>query len=489
MIASLCVCSLSTFFFSFFFHKFGIRFAEQWKLVAIPNARRRHHRVTPVVGGLAIFMSWSLGLILFSFLSPAWFHAQWPTLLPVSISLAILITLGVVDDIKGLSPRPKVIFQAVASAIVLAYEPNIHSLCSYWTSSIGIAVWPLAMIWIMGITNAINLIDGLDGLAGGTSFFVCSSILVLSIWTGSQAIFSTVIIALALPALLAFLYFNWNPARLFLGDNGSLPLGFLIAISSLMCRPQTKSWVMIASVVLMMGYPILDMGMVITRRFRNGLALFKADRNHLHFRVQRLGLSVRQTAVLLLSITAYLQIGALVVNQMDPVFALVAIAVICFSIGSLLWVVLCTEKSKVALLWENSESGQFFKTSEPPAVNRYVFTALNIDLTSLLEASLFEEKQRYQLILSSLESTLRATLRRGDDLIVSSKQITVLLHDVGNDPEIRRRIKKRFQTKLEMFSALIDLQCSLSALPISFDNETYRADDLEEPGHSPRSVA
>ncbi len=448
-----------------------MRVAQKWNLVAIPDARRRHDKVTPVIGGLSIFTSWSFGLVFFSFLNPSWIHDQWHTLVPVVTSLVILIALGVVDDIKGLSPAPKMIFQSLAVGIVLVFEPNVHNLCLYWGGALGFPVWPLAFLWIMGITNAINLVDGLDGLAGGTSFFVCSSILVLSIWTGNQAIFSTIAIALVLPALLAFLYFNWNPARLFLGDNGSLPLGFLIAVGSLMCRPQTKSWVMIASVVIMMGYPILDMGMVVSRRFFNGLALFKGDRNHLHFRVQRLGLSIRQTAVLLLSITAYLQITALVVVQMKPIYASVSIALVCFSIGTLLWIVLCTEKSKVSRL---SESTFHPIQTRSPVSGQKTFTVLNIELASLLEASLFEEKRRYQQIIHSLEAVLRASLRYDDELIMSSQRVMIILYGVDEDKEVRKNIKKRFEKKLEMFSSLIDLQCSLSAMPITFCKEVSR---------------
>src|SRR6185503_8351388 len=117
------------------------------------------------------------------------------------------------------------------------------------------AVWLLAEIWIVGITNAVNLIDGLDGLAGGTSFLVSASVLALSWVSGvPDSGFVIVVMALVLPAILAFLKFNWNPARVFLGDNGSLPLGFLIATMSPICRPHlhpdAHSWITLISIAM-----------------------------------------------------------------------------------------------------------------------------------------------------------------------------------------------------------------------------------------------
>jgi UDP-GlcNAc:undecaprenyl-phosphate GlcNAc-1-phosphate transferase len=380
------------------------------------------------------------------------------------VSLSILIVLGLVDDTRGLKPWPKLVFQSVAAVILIAFEPHVHSTCLLWQGTLGPVVWLMALLWIAGITNAVNLIDGLDGLAGGTSFLVCSSILVLSLWGGAQTAFPLVVVGLLVPSIFGFLLFNWNPAKIFLGDNGSLSLGFVIAASSLVCKPGNHSWIMISSVVLMLGYPMLDMGLAVLRRARSGLPLFKADRNHLHFRVRRLGLSVRETAVILLSISLYLQITALCFNFLPTVASALAIGIVTFSVFSLIFVVRCVEHEKIRRI-AGPQGGDGSLTVLPrDTLEQWI---LNIELSPLYEVALLEERRRYPELVQSLESMLRTVAPSHDEIVRGDRRISIVLSEEERRNE--REIRDRYAEKIRGFCHLVDLQCSLSTLPISVE--------------------
>jgi len=180
MISTALVIAACILIVSEFVHRQGIRTAHRFKLLDVPSPRRRHRAPTPIIGGLGIFFTWTLGMAAFSFIQPEWFATHVQSMIPIAVSLVILITLGIFDDVKGLTPKPKFLFQAIAAAIVIAYEPNIHYLCLAWQSVVGVLVWPLMAMWIVGITNAVNLVDGLDGLAGGTALLVSISIAVVT---------------------------------------------------------------------------------------------------------------------------------------------------------------------------------------------------------------------------------------------------------------------------------------------------------------------
>jgi len=188
MDTELAVIACGTVATGFVIHKLGIRLAHRWGVLDHPTARRRHQRPVATVGGVCVFASWLVGLIAYTLVRPSWLAGiQAQSALALGSSLALLIGLGLVDDIRGLGPRPKLVVQLASAAITLAFEPQVHAVMSGWQAQLGPLVWALGVLWVVGITNAINLIDGLDGLAGGTSLLATSSILVLSIWTGVDA--------------------------------------------------------------------------------------------------------------------------------------------------------------------------------------------------------------------------------------------------------------------------------------------------------------
>lgn len=456
-------CSL---IIGFIIQAMGIKLAHQWNLLDVPDIRRRHAKPVPLIGGSGILLTW-LGSFFFYFTQDqSWLSTHHHSMVAIGIGVSILWLLGLVDDLYGLDPRPKFFFQIVATLIVITFEPSVHEVCLHWQEIIGPVVWILAILWIVGVTNAINLVDGLDGLAGGTVFLVSCSILTLSIWTGQSAFFATIMMSLLAPSIIPFLKNNWNPAKIFLGDNGSLPLGFMLAITSLMCRAQNKSWIMVASLILMLGYPILDTGLASLRRFRKGLPIFKADRNHLHFRILRLGLSVKQTALLLLSISFYLQITALCINLMDPAPAAIALALVSFSIFSLLLIISGIERWRISRLFAHLGGKAI---SESNSVTSREFHVLTIELEPLLETGMAEEKARYRDLIFALQIMIKSNIRIQDLLLTSNQRISVILSDFDGNEELTIT---RFKDKIQTFLTLFNFQCSLSSLPVKIEKRS-----------------
>lgn len=467
-------------FLAFIIQNLNIRLAHRFGLLDVPSIRRRHKKATPITGGLGVFITWFLGVGLWGFFHPQWLAENQTGLIVVGGGVIVLSAMGIVDDLRGLSPFWKLTVEFFVAAAVVTFEPQVHQICVIWSEHLGFLVWPIAMVWIVGVTNAINLIDGLDGLAGGMSTLVASSILVLSLWTGAQASFATVIMAMLIPSILGFLRYNWNPAKIFLGDNGSLSIGFLLATSSLMCRPNNKSWILLSSLVIMLGYPILDMGLAVLRRYSKGFPLFKADRNHLHFRILRLGPDVGQTAVLLISIGAYLQIVALSVNMASQPAAVMGVALAGFSISSLLWLVRSIERWRVKRLYS------FTLEREMGRVSKRKNAMLRIDLEPLFESALLEEKERYKQLVAAFDLLIRSMVRTQDSILFSNQEIMVIFSDVETADQ-KQEVIQRFQAKIVQFLELYNLQCSMAGLPLKIE-ETEMVQFPEKSKPLPRAA-
>ena len=459
----------------------NLKIAHHFKLLDIPTARRRHDRPIPVTGGVGVILSWFVGLACFAFLQPQWFATHSQSLWMMVMCTSVLVLLGLIDDLRGLSPLWKLLVESVIATIVVLYQPEIHTICEAWSQtwngswghSSGFFVWPLAILWIVGITNTVNLIDGLDGLAGGTSALVLCALTFLCFLVRIQTEFAIVLAALLIPSILGFLGYNWPPAKLFLGDNGSLPLGFLIATASLMCRPHSTSWIMMASMILMLGYPLLDTGLATLRRYRNGQPLFKADRNHLHYRIQRLGLNPKQTTTLFLSLSIYLQFTGVFINFLSPVPAACAVGVTLFSIMTLLSLIRSVEKDRVRRIFEKVIEKH--SRNQTPGIPE-PHTVIHLQLGPLLEVALREEQNRYQAIMDSLELLIRSVLRSEDRIFLSDQKLSVLLMRTLTSAEEKNRLIARIRDKIDAFLSLYEIQCSLASIPITTEQLVFLAD-------------
>ena len=281
-----------------------IYIAKRLHLVDAPGVRKVHSKPIPRIGGVAIFVS-MIGLVLPVLLLPnvigETFRLVQSKIITVLGAAGLMFLIGLVDDVKGLRVRTKLLSQLVAALVVCAAGIRIESIPVTASLSIqfGWFSWLFTLIWIVGITNAINLSDGLDGLAAGISAIACGVIAVLSIYNG-DTVMAILMLAL-LGSLSGFLLFNFEPAKIFMGDSGSLFLGFTIASASVLSATKTETIVGLALPVLALGIPIFDTLFSMLRRFLERRSLFAPDRRHFHHRLLALGLRQRHVVI-----TAYL---------------------------------------------------------------------------------------------------------------------------------------------------------------------------------------
>ena len=258
----------------------------------IPNERKVHTKPMPRLGGLAIFLSFLLGYILFGELTSQ--------MISILIGGFILIIVGICDDIKPLKASYKFIGQLIAGIIVVFYgNISLPTLGIFGLKlNFGIVGYPLALLFIVAIINAINLIDGLDGLASGTSsiFFLAVSIIAFFLHriNGLDVTLSLIMLG----ATLGFLVYNFYPAKIFMGDTGSMFLGFMISVIALLGYKSTTVTSLIVPIIILF-LPILDTLFAVLRRLIKGESIGKPDKQHIHHQLLNLNKSVRKTVLIM----------------------------------------------------------------------------------------------------------------------------------------------------------------------------------------------
>lgn len=282
--------------------------AYRVNIVDIPVSRSLHVKPIPRVGGVSIFISMMCLTALALFLPNTFGYAFGEALPQVIVLLsaaAFMFVVGLVDDIRTIRARTKLLAQLAAAIAVCAFGIRIETVAvgDWFSVDFGWFSWPLTILWIVGISNAVNLSDGLDGLAAGISAVACGVIAVLAI-RSDQPVVAVLMIAL-LGSLTGFLFFNFSPARIFMGDCGSLFLGFIISVATVKCAAQTHRLVDLALPTLALGIPILDTLTSMLRRFLERRSLFAPDRNHFHHRLLDLGLTQRSAALLAYAVTLF----------------------------------------------------------------------------------------------------------------------------------------------------------------------------------------
>ncbi|HWQ35559.1 MAG TPA: MraY family glycosyltransferase [Blastocatellia bacterium] len=314
---------------AFIITPFVRRKAIHWGAVDVPGGRRIHQRPTPRLGGIAIFLSSVLALLLvplFGNMVSDTFRNSRLELIAIFIPAALVFLLGVYDDLRGISATAKMAGQALAAAMVyfLGFRIDLLSIPlvgGIWDLPVGFE-FALTVLWIVGITNAFNLIDGIDGLAAGASVFALLSILIFSIAQGNPEI--SLVAVVLVGSVIGFLRYNFNPATIFLGDSGSLFLGFMAAVLSLVGSQKGSTIVAIAIPLVSFGLPVMETGLSIVRRFLSGTPLFGSDRGHIHHMLLRRGFNQRQVVILLYGVCALFSLfGLMLLNPARHLGALV----------------------------------------------------------------------------------------------------------------------------------------------------------------------
>ncbi len=279
------------------------RWAVRHGVVDAPGGRRVHLRVTPRLGGIAIFIGFftPLALILLARTEVAkLFSERDDRVWGLAIGSLVVLLVGAKDDWKGVGPWRKLLAQAVAASIAFALGYRIDGVTLPWIGDlyIGALAYPATVLWFLGITNAINLIDGLDGLAAGVALCACVSNLVISILHDAHGV--TIMSACMAGALLGFLRHNFNPATVFMGDSGSMFVGFVLAATSLAGVSVKGSTALgILAPMVALGIPIFDTMLAVIRRAIRRQSIFVADRSHIHHRLLDMGLTHRRAVVVL----------------------------------------------------------------------------------------------------------------------------------------------------------------------------------------------
>lgn len=298
-----------------------------YKLGAIDvpkDERRVHNKPIPRMGGLAIYLAFAFCSLYFSGFDKR--------VVGIVIGGTLIVVMGIIDDIKNLKPLPKFAFQIAAALVLISFDISVKSITVPFfirggSLNVGYFGIPITLIWVVGITNAINFIDGLDGLACGIGLISSLTLFGVAIISGRDvSVLLTVVLA---GACMGFLPYNFNPASIFMGDTGSQFLGFTLAAISIHGAIKSAAAVAVAVPILALGLPIYDTLFAMVRRKINNKPMSQADRGHFHHRLLDLGLTQRQAVYIMYIVSGLLGISAILAMEMSSKKSYTLLIVIC----------------------------------------------------------------------------------------------------------------------------------------------------------------
>lgn len=318
------------------------RFAVKTGTVDVPNARKVHTKVMPRLGGLGIYLAFIVVFfIVFPFIPEAFSVREANFVKAFLVGGTMILLLGALDDRFDLSAKLKFLVQiATACVVVFGFDIKLEFANIPFHSYSSVESWiaiPFTILWIVGVTNAINLIDGLDGLAAGVSAIAIGTIAVMAFLMGNDVV--ALLCLLLLGSIIGFLYFNFHPAKIFMGDSGALFLGFSLALLSLLGFKQIAI-VSFLTPLILIGVPLSDTLFAIVRRWVQKKPIFSPDKGHLHHCLRELGFSHRQTVLIIYGIAAFfgvlaiIQSSAAMYNANWVTFVVICIMVFFLQIGA-----------------------------------------------------------------------------------------------------------------------------------------------------------
>ena len=326
--------------------------AQRVGLMANPGPRRIHRRPVPTAGGLAIYLG---------FWIPVLVAQGWNDTLVGLLAGSTLITLvGLIDDYVELKPGAKLLGQLVAAGVLVHFGTRIQFVTNPFGGMLYLGAWgiPLTILWIVAITNMLNLIDGLDGLAAGIASIAALPLLVIA-WQREQ-FFVAFLTAALIGSTVGFLRYNFNPARVFMGDTGGMLLGFMLGAISVEGALKGATSIALSIPILTLGVPVLDTTCAVLRRFMNGRPISQRDDQHLHHQLLRAGLSQRQAVLLLYSISAALAAVALALVLVRATTAQASAVLVLLGMVLLAWA------RRLGVLGDWPPSARLTRGSRPP---------------------------------------------------------------------------------------------------------------------------
>ncbi len=330
---------LFSFIVSFITVPGAIKLAHKLGIIDNPKQddRRVHKAPTPRVGGIAMVAGVMLSVLLFCILSFFMEINIDNRLIGYVLGAVVIITMGFVDDLKNLKPLYKFLLQLIAGMVIYVFGISIVGIKIpfIYPQMIDFGIWafPITLMWVLGITNAVNLIDGLDGLAAGISSIASVSLLIIFAIVGAPV--EALIITIALVgATVGFLPYNFNPAKTFMGDTGSNFLGYTLATVSIMGMAKGYTILAIVAPLIVCGVPVFDMLFAIVRRLAKHQKLTAPDKGHIHHRLLKHGFSQKQAVLILYGLTSILGITAVTL-----VTGMTKQGILCIILAIIIWVI------------------------------------------------------------------------------------------------------------------------------------------------------
>ncbi|HMM20876.1 MAG TPA: MraY family glycosyltransferase [Selenomonadales bacterium] len=282
-----------------------------------PDDRKVHTRPIPRMGGLGIYLGFILAVMASMHIS----HE----ILGLVLGGTVIVIVGMIDDTRQLSAKTKLMGQIIAALVLILFNIRIEWLTNPFGDMIYLNYFsiPITILWVVGLTNTVNLIDGLDGLAAGVSTIASITILLVA-W--QQNFWTVAILTAALAgSALGFLQHNFNPAKIFMGDTGSMFLGYTLAAVSILGTVKSAATIALVVPIVALGLPIMDTAFAIIRRYSNGRPIFKPDKGHLHHRLLEMGLTQKQAVLLMYVISGCLGLSAIALTEVNKGFGAVII--------------------------------------------------------------------------------------------------------------------------------------------------------------------
>ncbi len=297
-----------------------------------PDARKVHTVPIPRIGGIGIYLAFMSAIAFVTAITP--FQGETlRTITGLLISGTLMFLVGIIDDYKNLPAKIKLLGQIIAAGVlVVGYDVRVDFITNPFGDYIYLE-WlavPATLFWLVGLTNTVNLIDGLDGLAAGVSALAAATIFLVAMEQNFFLI--TIFMAAIAGAAFGFLFYNTNPARIFMGDSGSLFLGFMLASISIIGAVKSAATIALIVPILALGIPIFDTTFAILRRFIGGQPIFKPDKGHLHHRLLKLGFTQRQAVFLMYVISAILGLSAIALTEVNSTIAIMILIAVVISI-------------------------------------------------------------------------------------------------------------------------------------------------------------
>ncbi len=275
-----------------------ISFSKKEGLVDVPNERKIHTKPISRIGGVAIWASTMLTFLCLVLMS---YYPYGKLMSGVLLGSSLMFFLGLIDDIYGLNAKFKLLIQLSIATIVYLLGVQINSIPFFGGIDLGLLSYPITLLWIVGISNAVNFIDGVDGLAGSVVTVNAITLAILAITLSPPNPISALIGFILAGAMLAFLTFNFNPAKIFMGDSGSLFAGFLLATISITGVMKVAT-ISILLPFIVLAVPIIDITYASLRRICKGQSPFVADAEHIHHKLLHAGFSQKKTVTILTSV-------------------------------------------------------------------------------------------------------------------------------------------------------------------------------------------